>query len=236
MTITSPTNPHLRQIRSLQRARARASSGRFVAEGEDLNAAADAAGSVALDVLCAPGLGRGRSGWHEVAPELLRTVSVLGSGSRVIGVYEQRWSAPRGPLALALWGVGDPGNVGTIIRAAQAFGASCVACGPGCADPHSPKAVRASMGAIFAVALARVADPAALPGELIALALGANQPLRGPLTEPATLLIGPERGGLPAALLERCDRVCSIAQVAGDSLNAAMAATIACYEATRIPA
>ena len=60
----------------------------------------------------------------EVEPALLETVSGLGSGSRQIGVYEQRWSAPSGPLCVALWGVGDPGNVGTILRSALAFGAA----------------------------------------------------------------------------------------------------------------
>ncbi len=74
----------------------------------------------------------------------------------MIGVYEQRWGPALGPLCVYLHGVGDPGNVGTVLRSAQAFGASCVAFGPGCADPHGPKAVRASMGAIFAMALARV--------------------------------------------------------------------------------
>ena len=82
----------------------------------------------------------------------------------MIAIYEQRWSAPVGPLCVYLHGVGDPGNVGTVMRAAQAFGASCVALGPRCADPHGPKAVRASMGAIFSVALARVGEPRGAAG------------------------------------------------------------------------
>ena len=65
----------------------------------------------------------------------------------MIGVYEQRWVEPAGPLCVYLHGVADPGNVGTVLRAAEAFGASCVALGPGCADPHSPKAVGAARGA-----------------------------------------------------------------------------------------
>ncbi len=91
-------------------------------------------------------------------------LSTLGSGTRAIGVYEQRFAKPVGPLCVYLHGVGDPGNVGAVLRSALAFGASCVALGPGCADPHSPKAVRASMGAIFAVGLARVSDVGELPG------------------------------------------------------------------------
>src|SRR6202035_4754840 len=113
-----------------------------------------------------------------------KAVSTLGSGTRVIGVYEQRWAAPAGPLCLYLHGVSDPGNVGTVLRSAHAFGASSVALGPGCADPHSPKAVRASMGAIFAVALARVSDVGELPGERIALIADAAEILRHPAKDP----------------------------------------------------
>ena len=75
-----------------------------------------------------------------------------------------------------LHGVHDPGNVGAVLRSAQAFGASSVALGPGTADPYSPKAVRASMGAVFAVPLAR-AEVRELPGTKIALVPGAGEPL-----------------------------------------------------------
>jgi len=235
MQITSPDNQHLKEIRKLGSAPARAKSGRFLAEGEDLVMAAGAAGRIALYVACAPGLARGRPNWHEVEPALLGRASRLGSGTRVIGVYEQAWSEPRGPLAVALWGVRDPGNVGATIRAAHAFGASCVATGPGCADPYGPKAVRASMGAIFTTPLARVADLGELPGEVIALAPGGHEPLRGPLSG-VTLLVGGERDGLEPAVLAAADRIRAIPQAAGDSLNAAMAATVALYEATRMAA
>ena len=235
MTITSPTNRHLTEIRKLSRPATRARTGRFVIEGEDLYEAAHAARIPPLFVLCAQGHEAAReAGWLEVAPALLAEVSALGSSSRVIGVYEQRWSAPVGPLAVALWGVGDPGNVGTIIRAAQAFGASCVALGPGSADPYGRKAVRASMGAIFATPVARFASVGELPGRVVGLAAGGGPPIRGPLEGELTLLVGGEREGLPEGVLEQCAQVCSIPQVAGDSLNAAMAATVALYEATRM--
>ncbi len=237
MTITSPTNRHLTEIRKLARAATRARTGRFVVEGEDLYEAAHAARISPLYVLCAQGHEAARdAGWLEVAPALLAELSTLGSSTRLIGVYEQRWSAPVGPLAVALWGVGDPGNVGTIIRAAHAFGASCVALGPGSADPYGPKAVRASMGAIFKTAIARFASVAELPGRVVGMAAGVGAPIRGPLDGEVTLLVGAEREGLPDHVLAQCSQVCSIAQVAGDSLNVAMAATVALYEVTRMAA
>jgi len=237
MTITSPTNKHLTEIRKLARAPTRARTGRFVVEGEDFLEAADAARISPLYVLCAAGHEAAqRAGWLEVEPALLAEVSALGSSSRVIAVYEQRWGEPAGPLVVALWGVGDPGNVGTIIRAAHAFGASAVALGPGCADPYGRKAVRASMGAIFATPVARFAQPAQLPGRLIGLAAGVGEPLGGQLGGTVTLLVGGEREGLPPAVLEQCHDVRHIPQVAGDSLNVAMAATVALYEANRMAA
>ena len=127
----------------------------------------------------------------------------------------------------------DPGNVGAVLRSALAFGASSVALGPETADPFGPKAVRASMGAIFAVPVARVASVAQLPAPRTALVAAGGEPLRGPLQ--GTLVVGAERAGLPDDVVEACDAVAQIA-IAGDSLNAAMAATIALYESTRVTA
>jgi TrmH family RNA methyltransferase len=169
-TIASPHNPRLQELRRLRRRRERARSGRFLAEGEDLVVAARQAGWPAVAGFRAAGSGLGGADFLDVEPATLAEVSTLGSGARVIGVYEQRWlQAPRGPVCVYLHGVADPGNVGAALRAALAFGASCVALGPGCADPCSPKAVRAGMGAIFAVALARAGAVEELPGKRIAL-------------------------------------------------------------------
>src|SRR6478672_4786638 len=176
MTITSPHNEKLKEIRKLARRRARELTGRFVAEGEDLLAAADAAGWPALERYCAAGSGLDGV---EVEPDLLAGVSQLGSGTRALAVYEQRWAdAPAGPLCVALHGIADPGNVGTVLRSALAFGAASVALGPETADPFGPKAVRASMGAIFAVPVARVREVAELPGPVVALDAGGAEPLR----------------------------------------------------------
>ncbi|HTA96805.1 MAG TPA: RNA methyltransferase [Solirubrobacteraceae bacterium] len=275
--ITSPHNPRLKELRKLQRRRERERSGRFLAEGEDLVAAAFAAGRPALAGYRAAGAAIGGADFEDVEESVMAGLSTLGSGTRAIGVYEQRFAKPVGPLCVYLHGVGDPGNVGTVLRGALAFGASCVALGPGCADPHSPKAVRASMGAIFTVGLARVSDVGELPGTRVALVAGEGEPIwsvcgsggdggvqrarggagrerdqsvRGTLAnampparaggmlpggeQPAslTLLVGSEREGLPDDLVEACERVAHI-PISSESLNAAMAATVALYEMTR---
>ena len=177
MPITSPQNEALKEIRKLAGRRWRDKLGEFVAEGEDLVEAADAAGWAPNALYVAAGSGLNGI---EVAPHVLATVSQLGSSTRALGVYPQRWAAPAGPLCVALWGVGDPGNVGTVLRSALAFGADSVAVGPGSADPYGHKAVRASMGALFSVPLARVqgARRAARP------ARRARRP-RGPPAGPA---------------------------------------------------
>jgi len=228
MTITSTHNERLKEIRKLARRRERDARGRFVAEGEDLVAAARAAGWEPVSLLAAAG--SGLTG-EEVEPALLHAVSGLGSGSRTIGVYEARWAEPAGPLCVYLHGVGDPGNIGTILRSALAFGASSVVLGPGCADPFGPKAVRASMGAIFEVPVARAVTIDELPGERIALVAREGKALVGPAGGEATLILGAERDGLPPEVVAAADRVAHI-PIASESLNAAMAATVGLYELT----
>jgi TrmH family RNA methyltransferase len=234
MTITSHHNAQLKEIRKLTaRKRDRERSGRFVAEGEDLLAAADAAGWEPLERLSAAGSGLPGT---EVEAALLASTSVLGSGTRTLAVYEERWaSAPVGPVCVYLHGVQDPGNVGTILRSAEAFGAGSVAIGPGTADPFSPKAVRASMGAIFTVPVARVSDLAELPRPAVALVAGVATPLREIDLRQATLLIGAERDGLPDEVVTAADQAAQI-PITTHSLNAAMAATVALYEASRMAA
>jgi TrmH family RNA methyltransferase len=237
-TIASTHNPKLKALRRLQTKRGRAADGRFVVEGEDLVMAARAAGREPVEGYRLAGVDVAGEDFYEVERSALGSVSTLGSSTRVIAVYEQRWSAPVGPLCVYLHGVGDPGNVGTVLRSAAAFGASCVVFGAHCADPHSPKAVRASMGAIFAVAIARVKDVSELPGERVALIADAEETLRGPGEDAAgaavTLLVGAEREGLPADVVAACERSARI-PIATESLNAAMAATVALYEMTSRP-
>src|SRR5882757_2096056 len=217
MTISSHHNQRLKEIRKLrQRRRWREQAGRFVAEGEDLLAAADAAGWEPLERYAA--VGSGLPG-VEVEADALASASGLASGTRALAVYEERWlESPAGPLCVYLHGVADPGNVGTILRSAEAFGASCVALGPGCADPFGPKAVRASMGAVFAVPLARVDGVDQLPRPVTALVAHAGDVLGGP--GGGTLLVGSERTGLAAEIIAACDSTAHI-PIASESLNAA---------------
>jgi TrmH family RNA methyltransferase len=229
MTITSPNNELLKEVRKLAGRKWRDKLRQFVAEGEDLLAAADAAGWEPLARLVAEDSGLPGDA---VKPHLLAQVSQLGSGTRALGVYGQRWApAPTGPLCLALWGVNDPGNVGTALRSALAFGAASVALGPGTADPYGHKAVRAAMGALFAVPIVRVREPSELPGRRIALVAHGGEPLAA-VDGDVTLVVGAEREGLPRKVIDACDGTATI-PVAAESLNAAMAATVALYECNR---
>jgi TrmH family RNA methyltransferase len=176
---------------------------------------------------------------EDVAEELLHAVSTLGSGTRVIGVYRQRFTEPGGELSVYVHHLGDPGNVGTIVRAAHALADGPVILGPGCADPYSPKAVRASMGSLFARPPARSRFDA-LPGQRVALEGSAERPLADlDPAPPLVLCVGGEREGLPAELLAKAEHSARIPIRDGgpDSLNAAMAAAIGLYElGTRMPA
>jgi RNA methyltransferase, TrmH family len=221
--ITSPHNQHLKTIRRLARKRERERSGLFVAEGEDLVAAAEAAG-LQPEALLRAGM--------DVEPRLLAEVSALGSGARVVGVYRQRWTPPGGELSVYLHGVRDPGNVGTIIRSAHALCDGPVTLGPGCADPWSPKAVRASMGSVFVRPPAR-ASLDELTGTLVALDQRAELELRHvDASDPLVLCLGSERLGLPPDVLERAAARAKIPlrRDGPESLNVAMAATVALYE------
>ena len=231
MPITSPNNEQLKQIRKLAGRRWRDKTRTFVAEGEDLIAAASAAGWTPELQLCEAGSGLAG---EEVAGHLFKQFSQLGSGTRALAVYPQRWApAPVGPVCVALWGVNDPGNVGTVLRSALAFGAASVALGPGTADPYGHKAVRASMGAIFDVPVARVSNVGELPGHKVALAAREGRPLCELERDEVTLLVGAEREGLSQGVLASCNETAHI-PIRSESLNAAMAATIALYEVTRV--
>ena len=220
--IESSQNEKLKLIRKLAERRGREREGLFAAEGEDLVAAAEAAGAAARFVLWAG---------EDVEPQLLDEVSSLGSGTRVIGVYEEVWSKPSGSLSVWLDAVGDPGNVGTIIRSAHALCDGPVVLGPGCADPYAPKAVRASMGSLFARPPAQSGLEAVDACKLGVGGEGSAAIDDVAFEEPLVICLGAEREGLSAGALERCDAVARVATRADgpESLNVAIAAGVAMH-------
>ncbi len=232
--IESPHNEKLKEIRKLHDKKHRQRSGLFTAEGEDLVLTALKAGweprglYVAPD---APAVLADHVAAVAVAPEALASASALGSGTRVIGVFEQQWSEPGGDLSAFLDRVADPGNVGTVLRSALAFCDGPVVLGPGCADPYSPKAVRASMGAVFARPPAR-AELGELQGVTVALDAGAPDELTElTLAPPVVVCVGAERDGLGLRAVAGAALRARIAMRPDgpDSLNAGVAASIALY-------
>jgi TrmH family RNA methyltransferase len=188
--------------------------------------AAETAGIAPVELLAAG---------ENVVAELLASVSDLPHPPRVVAVY-RRADLPReppggSPVALALWQVADPGNVGTLIRTAGAFGAR-VALSAGCGDPTSGRALRASAGAIFRVPLVGFDD---VVGRKVALAAHGGRSLaEAELAGEVTFVLGSERTGLPDEVLAVCDEVATISIEPGsESLNVAAAGAVALYEWAR---
>jgi RNA methyltransferase, TrmH family len=227
--ISSRDNPKLKTVRKLESAPQRDKLGLFAAEGEDLVAAAlesgwelefalaDAERPPELDVRAEP-----------VEPRLLAEVSTLGHAPRVIGVFRRAAPAARDlpELGLELWRVGDPGNVGTLARACDAFGAY-LALSEGCADPLGPKALRASTGSIFRVPLGEFSAD----GAVALVAHGAPE-LAELDPSLSRFVVGAEREGLPREVVAACAASATIPLAPGgaESLNVAMAGTIALYD------
>jgi RNA methyltransferase, TrmH family len=235
--ITSPSNPRLKLVRRLASGRHRAKLGLFVCEGEDLVGAGLAAGLRPVEALVdaeRPVQLEGLEGVEEVEPGLIAELSSLAHPARILAVF-RRADLPRdldAPAGFALWHVADPGNVGTLVRTADALGPAFVALSPGCADPTSPKALRASMGSIFRVATGSFDDA---PRPWIGLtSRGGTALAKADFGERATFVLGAEREGLPADIASACDMLSSIPLAAGaESLNVAAAGAIALYERSR---
>ena len=221
--ITSRDNATLTLVRKLLRGRKhRDETGLFAAEGEDLVGAARDAGIEPVHLLVAG---------ETVDEALIARVSTLPHPARAIGVYRSA-DLPAGTreTCLALWRLADPGNVGTLLRTADAFGAA-VALSDGCADPLSPKALRASAGAIFRVPLVAWGKR---PSRCVALLAHGGSPLHElDLAPPVTFLLGSEREGLPDDLATDCHKATIPLPGAAESLNVGAAGTIALYEASR---
>jgi len=229
--IESPQNEKLKLVRKLRDRKHREREGLFATEGEDLLDAGLAAGAQPQFVLVAAD--SGLEG-EEVAPGLLADVSSLGSGTRVIAV----WPVPKASTDLSpgagdttpriyLHGVGDPGNVGTIVRTVDALIEGPVVLGPDCADPYSPKAVRASMGSIFSAPPVQAGLDVTREPRVALVAHGGQQ--LDTLDGAATVCLGAEREGLPDAVIAQCAHTVTIPLRPGgaESLNVAAATAIA---------
>ncbi len=216
--IVSRDNDRLRLIRKLHDKRWREKLGLFFVEGEDAVAAATVS---PVDLL--------RAG-EDVEPKLLADVASAPHPPRVVAVYRRADLPPwqEREATLALWRVADPGNVGTLLRTAEAFGAAVVL-SEGCADPTSPKALRASAGSIWRVPVGAWAD---LGGRRVALVAHGGEPLASvDLSGRVAFLLGAERAGLPAEV-ER-DVEATIPIVGAESLNVAVSGALALYERAR---
>jgi RNA methyltransferase, TrmH family len=179
-----------------------------------------------------------------VEPASAAQISDLATPTGIVAIAPVRFSSleeifAHGGPAVVLADVGDPGNAGTLLRSADAFGAAGVICGSLGVEPFHPKVVRGSMGAIFRLRLA-ISDPAAVTEAAVAavvplLGLTANgEPLDGEhWVHPAALVVGHERHGL-GRWEACCTRLLGIPMAGqAESLSAAVAGSIALYEATR---
>ncbi len=262
MKITSPRNEKVKYVQKLGRRRFRQREGRFVIEGPRLIGEAITSGLPLTSVFVAPELFDGDA-WrglmatlpagvptYEVAAGVFRQLAATDAPQGILAVAEMRsWTwedccrpVAGPPLVVLVDGLQDPGNVGTIIRAAEALRASGVILGGGSADPYNPKAVRATMGAIFRLPVAHDAD---LPAIVTLLrARGIKVLVAAPRAEtaiydvdwrvPAAVVFGNEGVGVSPEVASLADGVASIPMPGrAESLNAGMAAGIVLYEALR---
>ena len=255
--ITGFSNPTVKAIRALRDKKYRREEGRFLAEGLRLLTDARESGRIPETLLMAEGrephplldaLERvvDDSGGEvlELAPELLAKVTGKDNPQAVAGVFGE-W--PTGldaidrsaaPLVLVAQALRDPGNLGTMLRTADAVGAGGLILLDDCADPFSVEAVRASMGAIFTVPMAKARweefEPwlRGGPGQLVAASLREAVPFRGAAYRaPCFILVGNESRGLPEDYEAACDlRVTMPMRGRADSLNAAVAGAVLAYE------
>jgi len=247
--VTSLANARLKLVRKLSARKGRLREGAFVAEGEDVVEAGLRAGWSCRFLLVRDELPFPAPAGVDVVPvEIpMQEISHLAWPPSVIGVFDlpsqearaerlrvARDAAPSAPLVY-LDGLDDPGNVGTVLRSSAAFGAAGVLLGPDTADAFSPKAVRAAMGATFAVASASAEVLAAVERNVVVLDAEGHVDLWDHTIQPGSVLcIGNERSGVSDAIRERADVIVRIPQTAAvESINAAQSATLALYECLR---
>ncbi len=251
----SPHNPRLEGVRDLRTTRARRERGRFAIEGPTLLGEARRSG-IALEELYGTAaafaehaglvgdLEAAGTAVYEVPERTLARLSDLETPPGLLAVAVTPVTgladvlARPGPVLL-LCAVSDPGNAGTLVRSAEAFGAAGVLFGRGGADPYAPKVVRAAMGSLFRLAAATVSADEVLAaatetGRPLIAATLEGEPLAGAvLPANAILAVGNERHGV-AGFLPRWDRAVRIEQASTtESLNAAVAGSILLYAFSR---
>jgi TrmH family RNA methyltransferase len=245
-------NPRLDRVRELRTKKGRREHGRFAIEGVTLLREALRSGVSIEELYGTPAALESSesareaesSGAHiyRVDERTLHRLSDLETPPGLLAVVpiellpvSELFAGPG--LVLALAGLSDPGNAGTLLRAAEAFGVSAVVFGSGAVEPHSPKVVRSAMGSLFRLKLA-VADPeetaAAAEGwEITGLASGGHPIEELPWASKSLLVVGQERHGL-GPWTGLCSRLAAIPMKGeAESLNAAVAGGIALYEASK---
>jgi TrmH family RNA methyltransferase len=254
--ITGFSNPTVKYLRSLRDKKHRKRAGQFLVEGLRLLEDARVSGRVPQTLVMAEGREHPLLGQLEAAvtaaggeviattPDILSKITGKDNAQSVAGVFDA-WDTSLGqldrkaaPIWLAAQALRDPGNLGTMLRTCDAVGAGGLILIDDCADPFSTEAVRASMGAVFTVALAQARWEEFLPwlrggaGQLVAASLRDAVPYRGaPYQAPCFILVGNESQGLPAAYEAACDlRVTMPMKGRADSLNAAVAGAVLAYE------
>ncbi|AHG43812.1 RNA methyltransferase [Rhizobium leguminosarum bv. trifolii CB782] len=259
--VTSLANPIIKDIKALTNKKSREESGTFLAEGlklvidaielgwtiRTLVYAKAAKGKPLVEQMAARTVASGGL-VLEVSEKVIASITRRDNPQMVVGIFEQRWKSlkdirPReGETWVALDRVRDPGNLGTIIRTADAAGASGIILIGETTDPFSLETVRATMGSVFAVPVAR-----ATPEEFIAWRKSAGVSvvathLAGAVdyrtidyrNKPVVLLMGNEQSGLPEQLAREADALARIPQQGrADSLNLAVATAVMLFEARR---
>ncbi|MEO7026288.1 MAG: RNA methyltransferase [Caulobacteraceae bacterium] len=253
--ITSLGNPAVKAARALHLRKTHEETGLFLAEGLKVVTEAVELGHRPCSLLFGrdardhPLLRRAADVSNEsleVTPAILAKISRRDNPQLVLAVFEQRFTGldhldPRSAACwIALDGVRDPGNLGTIVRTADAAGCGGVILIGDCCDPYSVEAVRASMGSIFAVAVAKTSADTFLtwrrrwPGAVVGTLLSDAADFRGcPYGAPTLLLMGSEQSGLAPSLAAVCDLKAKIPMRGrADSLNLAVATGIMVYAIT----
>jgi TrmH family RNA methyltransferase len=243
LPISSPQNPTIKLIRSLDDKKARREHGLFIAEGRQMLERAEAMGHVPDYVVAT----KHPHVFDEVKPfivtdKLMAELSAQNNPHEVLAAFKQRWQAhpTKHGTWMALEEIRDPGNLGTIIRTADAAGAEGLILVGDCCDPYAPECVRATTGSIFALPLVKMPVPQfvdfvkAWPGTSLATRMDAKEDYRTAQPGPHLIVLGSEAKGISDSLSSACKKKVRIPMKQGvESLNVATAAALMLYAAEK---